>query len=78
MVVATASGAFFSTAFAFEFAFDIKLAFEFPDVFACDDSLIDGDGSNGANDELEATEADATNEVADDDDDNDDEVMIAA
>ena len=73
MVVATASGAFFSATLAFEFAFDIKLAFEFAVAFACDDSLIDADNSNGANDELEATAADATGEVTDDD-----EVMIAA
>ncbi len=81
IVVATASGAFFSATlafeFAFEFAFDIKLAFELSVAFACDNSLIDGNGSNGADDELEATAANATGEVTDDDDEDDDEVMIA-
>ncbi len=69
IVVDTDSAAFFSVALAFTFVF----AFAF--IFACDVSLVDGDGSNGANDELEETAADATGAVTDDDDD---KVMVAA
>ena len=70
---ATVKGALCSL--ALEFAFAFALAFD----FACNVSLVDGNDSNGANDdEVAAATADATGEVTDDDDNDEDKVMVDA